>query len=91
MSCELPDEMLIQNALKKAAGIMKSQNVKIWIMGYVIKNGVQHEKKYGIARANAAGDAILIESCHIDEVIFNSSTLYPQIVAGLKKQLRTIA
>ena len=91
MLCELPDEILTKSDLKKVASIMKSRNVEIGLMGFVMKNGVQHEKKYAVARANAAGDDILIESRHVDGVIFNCSALYPQIVAGLKKQLRTIA
>lgn len=91
MAFELPDEILTKSDLMKVASTMKFLNVKIGIMGFVIKNGVPREKKYGIARANAAGDNILIESRHIDEVILDLSTVYPQIVAGLKKQLRIIA
>ena len=91
MLFDLPDEILTQSDLKKVASIMKLQNVEIGIMGFVMKNGVPREKKYGIARANAAGDDILIESRHIDEVSINLSTVYPQIVMGLKKQLRIIA
>lgn len=56
MLFDLPDEILTQSDLKKVASIMKLQNVEIGIMGFVMKNGVPREKKYGIARVNAAGD-----------------------------------
>lgn len=91
MLFDLPDEILTQSDLRKVASVMKSQNIEIGIMGYVIKNGAPHEKKIGIARANSAGDDILIESRHINEAYINFGTVYPQIVAGLKAQLRITA
>lgn len=48
MLFDLPDEILTQSDLRKGAGVMKSQNVEIGMMGSVMKNGVPRSKKYGI-------------------------------------------
>ena len=86
----LPDMIMTPEDLKVVATMMLRMDAQIPIMGFKVYNGKQHSYKIGVARANDAGDDILIESRNIREpVAVCASTIYPQILQALRTQTKS--
>ena len=83
----LPDEILTKEDLRIVASIMKREDISIPLKGYKLKHGKRHEATYVYARANAAGDDILLESSNVVEPrMMPLWDIYPQLVSYLKER-----
>lgn len=81
----LPDEILTKDDLRIVASIMKRENLSIPLKGYKMKHGQQHKATYAYARANAAGDDILLETSNVVEPrMMPLCDIYPQLVSYLR-------